>query len=149
ATVRTGLMSPDYLVEVTLQADRSKAHRALTTPAPDGTPGTPNPNLSSAIAAGPRLFLSGMLGLVPDQESNAAGQTTETCARLARTLKAGGYWWADVTESVVYVTDMATAPLVVETFKRAAGGALGPGTLVGAGLMNAKGRVEIIVTAGK
>jgi enamine deaminase RidA (YjgF/YER057c/UK114 family) len=149
ATVRTGLMSPDYLVEVTLLADRSKAHRALTTPAPDGTPGTPNPNLSSAIAAGPRLFLSGMLGLVPDQESNAAAQTTETCARLARTLKAAGYWWADVTESVVYVTDMATAPLVVETFKRAAGGSLRPGAIVGAGLMNAKGRVEIMVTAGK
>jgi hypothetical protein len=49
----------------------------------------------------------------------------------------------------VYVTDMATAPRVVETFKRAAGGSLGPGAIVGAGLMNAKGRVEIMVTAGK
>ena len=64
-------------------------------------------------------------------------------------MNAGGYSWADGTESVVYVTDMATAPLVVERFKRAAGGSLRPGTIVGAGLMNPKGRVEIMVIAGK
>jgi 2-iminobutanoate/2-iminopropanoate deaminase len=149
ATVMTPLASPDFLIEITMTAVKGPPRVAVVTPNADGTPGRPNPNLSSAIGAGPRLFLSGMLGILPGNASDAASQTGETLNRLERTLAAGGFGWPHVTDSVVYVTDMLTAAAVVETFKTRAGGRLPVGTLVGTGLMSPDGRVEIMLTAGK
>ena len=96
ATVKTGLTGSDFLVEITFLAAKGVTRTAVTTPAADGTPGKPNPNLSSAIAVGPRLFLSGMLGMLPGARPDAAAQTTETLARLGRTLTAGGFAWPHV-----------------------------------------------------
>src|SRR5262249_11057264 len=61
ATVKAALTSPDYLFEATMLAVKG-ARQVTTTPNADGTPGTPNPNLSSAIRAGNRLWVSGVLG---------------------------------------------------------------------------------------
>jgi len=149
ATVMTPLASPDFLIEITMTAVNERPRVAVLTPAADGTPGRPNPNLSSAIGVGSRLFLSGMLGVLPENASDAASQTAETLNRLERTLAAGGFGWPHVTDSVVYVTDMSTASAVVEAFKTRAGGRLPVGTLVGTGLVNPDGRVEIMLTAGK
>jgi 2-iminobutanoate/2-iminopropanoate deaminase len=57
-TVRAGLTSPTYLVEVTLLADRSKPRRMVA----EGV----------GVAAGPRLFLSGVTG-IPAGTSKSAG----------------------------------------------------------------------------
>jgi len=149
ATVMTPLASPDFLIEITMTAVTGPPRVALVTPNADGTPGRPNPNLSSAIGAGPRLFLSGMLGVLPGNTSDVASQTAETLNRLERTMAHAGFGWPHVTDSVVYVTDMSTAAAVVETFKTRAGGRLPVGTLVGTGLMSPDGRVEIMLTAGK
>ncbi|MDO8837243.1 MAG: RidA family protein, partial [Vicinamibacterales bacterium] len=81
ATVRAALTHPDYLVEITLTAVKGGDRTVLTTPAADGTPGRPNPNLSSAVRVGPSLYLSGMLGVVPGNASDLAAQTAETLAR--------------------------------------------------------------------
>jgi 2-iminobutanoate/2-iminopropanoate deaminase len=149
ATVMTPLASPDFLIEITMTAVKGPSRVAVVAPNADGTPGRPNPNLSSAIGAGSRLFLSGMLGVLPGNASDAASQTAETLSRLERTLAAGGCGWPHVTDSVVYVTDMPTAAAIVETFRTRAGGRLPVGTLVGTGLMSPDGRVEIMLTAGK
>lgn len=149
ATVRTGLMSPDYLVEITFTAVKGPARTALTTPNADGSSATHNPNLSSAIGIGPRLFLSGMLGMLPGNAADAVSQTRETLARLQRTLAAGGAAWPDVVDSVVYVTDMAQAPAVLEAFRANTARPLPVGTVVGAGLVSPDGRVEIMLTAEK
>lgn len=149
ATVRAALTNPDYLVEVTLTAVRGSGRTVFTTPAADGTPGTPHPVLSSAIGSGPRLFLSGMLGILPGGAPDPIAQTGETMARLGRTMALAGYSWSNVIDSVIYVTDVSSADAVVSAIAARVGGTLPPGTVVGAGLMNPNGRVEIMLTAGK
>src|SRR6185295_8759181 len=62
ATVKALLTSPDYIVEITMVAVKSPGRTAYTTPGADGKPGAKNPNLSAAIGAGKRLYVSGILG---------------------------------------------------------------------------------------
>ena len=149
ATVITPLVSPDFQIEITMVAVRSAERAAVVTPNADGSPGRANPNLSSAVRVGPRLFLSGMLGVLPGNAPDAASQTTETLNRLDRTMTAAGFGWPDVGESIVYLTDMADAPEVLKVFAAMSGGRLPAGTLVRTGLVSPEGRVEIMLTAGK
>lgn len=149
ATVKTALTSQDYLVEITFTAVKGGARTAIVTPNADGTPGKPNPNLSSAIGVGPRLFLSGMLGMLPGNAADAMSQTGETLTRLERTLTAGGLAWTHVVDSVVYVTDVSSAAAVLAAMQTRTGGRLPVGTVVGSGLMSPDGRVEIMLTAGR
>ena len=90
ATVQADLAGRDYVVEITLLAVKSASRRAIVTPNEDGTPGRANPNLSSAIQAGERLFLSGMLGNSEATKGDVAAQTRVTLDRLGRTLRAAG-----------------------------------------------------------
>ena len=149
ATVITPLVSPDFLIEITMVAVKAPDRAAIITPNDDGSPGRPNANLSSAIRVGPRLFLSGMLGVVPGKGPDAMAQMTETLNRLDRTLTAAGFGWADVTESVVYLTDVSAAPAVQLGIAARTRGRMPAGTVVGTGLVNPDGRVEIMLTAGK
>jgi len=149
ATVITPLASPDFPIEITLVAVNGIRRTALLTPAADGSPGKPNPNLSSAIRVGSQLFLSGMLGVLPGNASDAAGQTAETLNRLERTMTSSGFGWGDVTESVVYVTDMSAAADVMKVFADRTDVRKIAGTLVGTGLVSPEGRVEIMLNAMK
>ena len=151
ATVVTPLVSSDFHIEITMVAAKGAARSAVLTPAADGSPGRTNPNLSSAIQVGPRLFLSGMLGVLPGNAADVAGQTTETLNRLERTMSAAGFRWPDVAESVVYVTDVGDARSVLELFEARAGRRawMGAGVVVGTGLVSPEGRVEIMLTASK
>ena len=148
ATVKTDLTGPDYLTEITLLAEKFFPRTAVTTPNADGTPGRPNPDLSSAIGVGPRLFLSGMLGVVTGTAPDPVAQTGETLARLGRTLTAAGFGWQDVVDATVYVTDVSSAGAVVRAVQQKTG-RRSAGTVVGSGLVSADGRVEIMLTAGK
>lgn len=149
ATVITPLVSPDFLIEITMVAAKGAGRTAVLTPNADGSPGRANPNLSSAITVGPQVFLSGMLGVLPGNALDAASQTTETLNRLERTMTAAGTAWPDVAESMVYLTDLATAPDVLKVFAARTGGRLPAGTLVGTGLVSPEGRVEIMLNAIK
>src|SRR2546423_7644801 len=62
ATVKAGLTSPDYAVEITMVAVKDPSRKAITTPNADGSAGTVNPNLSSAIQVGRRLYVAGITG---------------------------------------------------------------------------------------
>ncbi len=149
ATVITGLMNTDYLVEIAFVAVKGGTRVAYTTPTADGRAGTPNPNLSSAIGAGPHVFASGMLGIVPGTAPDAARQTREILARLGRTMALGGATWSNVVDSVIYVTDLGKAPAVLEAFRAQTGQALPVGTLVVTGLVTTEGLAEITLTTGK
>jgi enamine deaminase RidA (YjgF/YER057c/UK114 family) len=150
ATVITPLVSPDFQIEITMVAAKSGGRVAALTPNADGSPGRANPNLSAAICVGPRLFLSGMLGVLPGNASDVTGQTTETLNRLQRTMTAAGFGWSDALDAVVYVTDVALAPEVMKVLaSRVAGHLMPAGAVVGAGLVSPEGRVEIMLTAGK
>jgi enamine deaminase RidA (YjgF/YER057c/UK114 family) len=151
ATVVTPLVSPDFQIEITLVAVKGGGHTALVAPNADGSPGRANPNLSSAVRAGPRLFLSGMLGVVAGNAGDVAGQTTETLNRLERTMTAAGFSWQDVAESVIYVTDVSDTWAVLDVFAARVGRPtwMGAATVAGTGLVSPEGRVEIMLTASK
>jgi aminoacrylate peracid reductase len=148
ATVIVALPGPTYKVEVTMTAVKG-AKEAITTPADDGTPGKPNPNLSSAIKVGKRLYVSGILGNNADNKGNTEAQTKEALTRIERTLKAAGFAWTDLVDGVVYITDISNfqamnngyRPVLVKDFPARA--------TVRTGLVGADGLVEIMFVASK
>lgn len=149
ATVKAQLTSADYIIEVTMVAVKGGGHAAFTTPSPDGKPGTKNPNLSSAIKAGNRLYLSGILGNTPENKGDIKAQTAESLARIGRTMKAAGFDWKDVVEGVVYLPDLTKFNDMNTAYRAAFGKDFPARATVGPGLMGADAAVEIMLTAAK
>jgi reactive intermediate/imine deaminase len=149
ATVKADLTSPDYIVEITMVAVKSAKRAAFTTPGADGKPGTKNANLSSAIQAGNRLYVAGILGNTADNKGDVKAQTTEALARIGRTMKAAGYDWKDVVEGVVYLPDLTKFNDMNAGYREVFGKDFPARATIGAGLMGADGLVEIMFTAVK
>ena len=142
ATVKAGLAGAQYQVEITMVAS-SAAREAVS----DGRP--PNPNLSTAIRAGRRVYLSGALGNTPDNSGDAAAQTRDVLKKLRSALSAAGCSPADVVDSLVYVTAPAHRAAVTREYRAFFDGA-GPATAtVGVGLVAPDAVVEIMLTAVK
>ncbi len=118
-TVKSGLTSPDYVVEISMVAARESTRVAVTTPNADGTPGRANPNLSSAIRVGDRLYVSGITGNTPANRGDAKAQTAEVLARTGRTLQAAGFSWADVVDTTVFMSDMTRFADMNEVYRGA------------------------------
>ena len=149
ATVKALLTSPDYIVEVTMVAVKGGGHTAFTTPTADGKPGTKNPNLSSGIKAGNRLYVAGITGNTADNKGDVKAQTAEAVARIGRTLKAAGYDWKDVVDAVVYLPDLTKFNDMNASYREVYSKDLPARATVGAGLMGADAAVEIMLTAVK
>jgi 2-iminobutanoate/2-iminopropanoate deaminase len=158
ATVRCGLMSKDYLVEITMLAVKDSSRKAVIASAPGASPrpagapsaGTLGPVLSSAIGVGDRLFLSGMLGSTPENKGDAAAQTRETLARIGRTLGDAGFAWSDVVDAVVYLPSLEDFGAMNGAYRVPFGtGGLPARATVQAGLVAPDGLVEIMMTAVK
>jgi enamine deaminase RidA (YjgF/YER057c/UK114 family) len=148
ATVIAPLTAPQYLFETTMVAVKG-AREAITTPAADGTPGKPNPNLSSAIKVGNRLYLSGLLGNTEDNKGDTTAQTRETLARAGRTLKAAGFDWSHVVDGVVYITDIQNFAAMNTGYRTIFTKEFPARATVGTGLVAPDGLVEIMFTAVK
>jgi aminoacrylate peracid reductase len=142
ATVKAGLAAPPYLVEMTLIA--SSAPRVVVEPDANR-----NPNLSTAIVAGRRVYLSGMLGNRPDNTGDVGAQTTETLARIRRALQAAGCSPADVVDSLVYLPDLAAFPAMNDAYRAFFGATFPARATVRSGLFAPDGLVEIMMTAVK
>lgn len=140
ATVIAGLAGKGYAVEMTFVA--SSSPRQVV-----GTPG--NPNLSPAIRAGQRLYVSGVLGNNAENAGNAAVQTKETLARIRATLEAGGYTPADVVDSLVYLTDLSKFQEMNAEYRPFFSKDFPARATVGTGLVSPGAVVEIMVTAVK
>jgi 2-iminobutanoate/2-iminopropanoate deaminase len=149
ATVKAGLTSADYLVEITMVAVKDATRAALTTPNADGSAGTANPNLSSAIRVGNRLFVAGTLGNTPANAGDVKAQTAEALARIGRTLKASGFDWNNVAEGMVYLPDIGRFGDMNEAYRSIFAKDFPARTTIQAGLMSADAAVEIMVTAVK
>jgi 2-iminobutanoate/2-iminopropanoate deaminase len=149
ATVKAGLMGPQYVVEITLVAVQGRARQAVTAPNADGTPGALNPNLSSAIRAGKRLYVSGMLGNTPANLGDTRAQTRETLVRIGRTLRAAGFDWGDVVDGVVYLTDIRNFPAMNEAYREVFKRDFPARATVETALMGPEGLVEIMFVAVK
>ena len=141
ATVQAALAGRQYGVEITLIA--SSAPREAV------NGGTPNPNLSGAIRAGDRLYLSGILGNTPENAGDAAAQTRETLARVRHTLDAAGFTAADIVEALVYLTDLRDYDAMDAVYASVFGGLSHPRTTVRSGLVAPGGVVEIMCTAAR
>jgi 2-iminobutanoate/2-iminopropanoate deaminase len=148
ATVVAPLAGPQYLFETTMVAVKGP-REAITTPAADGTPGKPNPNLSSAIKIGNRLYLSGLLGNTADNKGDATAQTKETLARAARTLKAAGFDWSHVVDGVVYITSVQNFGAMNTGYRTIFTKDFPARATVQTGLVAPDGLVEIMFTAVK
>lgn len=149
ATVKAALTTPDYIVEVTMIAVKGGGKTAFTTPTADGQPGTKNPNLSSAIRIGNRLYVSGILGNTPSNKGDVKAQTAETMARIGRTIKAAGFDWNNLVEGMVYLPDLTKFNDMNASYREAIAKDFPARATVGAGLMGADGAVEIMFTAVK
>jgi reactive intermediate/imine deaminase len=150
ATVKSALMGPDYQVEIAMIAAKDPQRTAVTTPNPDGTPGSPGTNpLSSAIRAGNRLYLSGILGNTSANGGDVKSQTTETLARIGRTLTAAGFRWQDVVDGLVYLPDIARFAEMNGAYRQVFATDFPARATVAAGLVSPDALVEIMFTAVK
>jgi enamine deaminase RidA (YjgF/YER057c/UK114 family) len=148
ATVIAPLMGPQYQVEITLTASRLPK-KALTTPTADGSPGKPNPNLSSAIQVGNRLYVSGILGNNESNKGNTEAQTVELLERVARTMKAAGFEWSNVVDGIVYLTDVKNFDAMNKGYRTIFTKDFPARATVRTGLVAADGLVEIMFVAAK
>jgi len=142
ATVRSGLASPQYGVEITLVA--SSAQRVVVEP-----DAARNPNLSAAIIAGRRVYLSGMLGNQAGNAGDATGQTTVTLGKIRRALEAAAVAPADVVDSLVYLTSLDDYGRMNDAYRGFLPGEFPARATVQAGLFAPDGVVEIMMTAVK
>jgi reactive intermediate/imine deaminase len=138
ATVKAGLAGSQYAVEMTFVA--SSAPRQTF---------APGANLSGAIEAGNRLYVSGMLGQTAQNAGDASAQTRETLAKIRKTLDAAGYTPADVVEGLVYLTELTQFPQMNEEYRAFFGKDFPARTTIAAGLVAPGAVVEIMVTAVK
>jgi reactive intermediate/imine deaminase len=139
ATVKAGLAGPQALVEITLVA--SSAPKEVIS---DGR--ATNPNLSAAIRAGSKLYVSGMLGNTPETAGNPGAQTRETLSRIRKALEAGGCTPADVVDSLVYLTDLQSYGAMNDVYRPFFEKTFPARATVQSGLVG-DGLVEIMVSA--
>jgi reactive intermediate/imine deaminase len=140
ATVIAGLAGPQYAVEITLIAS-SSPKQAIS----DGR--AASPNLSTAIRAGQRVYLSGMLGNTDGNKDDTGAQTKETLARMRTALTAAGLTPADVVESLVYLTDLKSFAAMNDAYRPFFEKDFPARTTVGVGLLVPGGVVEIMSVA--
>jgi reactive intermediate/imine deaminase len=140
ATVKAGLTTSQYLVEITMIATTG-ARQSID----DGR--AANPNLSAAIRAGNRVYVSGMLGNTADNATDPAAQTRETLARIRKALEAAGCSPADVVDGIVYLTDLKNYAAMNDAYRAFFERSFPARATVGTGLVAQGGLVEIMFTA--
>jgi enamine deaminase RidA (YjgF/YER057c/UK114 family) len=140
ATVGAGLAGAQYNVEITMVA--SSAQRRVID---DGRPA--NPNLSAAILAGNRVYVSGMLGNTEATKADTGAQTRETLARIRGALEAAGSSPADVVEAVVYLTELDNYAPMNDAYRAFFERDFPARTTIRSGLVAPEGLVEIMAVA--
>lgn len=149
ATVKAGLMSPDYVVEISMVAVKDAGRKAITTPNADGSAGTPSANLSSAIQVGNRLYVAGLTGSTTTNQGDVRAQTQEVLARAGRTLTAAGFDWSHVVDGIIYLPDMRRFQDMNAAYREVFTKDFPARATVGTGLMGSDAAVEIMFTAVK
>ena len=149
ATVRAALMNPSYQVEITLLAVKSSDREAINPPGADGKPAQSSPNYSSGIRVGNRLYVAGMVGSTPVNKGDMKMQTGESLKNIGRTIKAAGFDWSQVVESIVYVTDVRQFPAMNAAYRETFTKDFPARTTVGIEIVIPDPLVEIMLTAVK
>lgn len=140
ATAIAGLMGIDLVVEVTLVATRGKKEVI-------GPVVSPSLPLSTAVRAGNRLFLSGVLGNTDKNMGDVTAQTREVMTRIGRTLTTAGLSFADVADSAVYMTDLTQFAAMNAVYRESFPNAPPARATIGTKLVSRNALVEIMMTA--
>jgi len=140
ATAVARLMGPDFLVEITLVATRGEKEVI-------GPVVAPSLPLSTAIRAGNRVFLSGVMGNTDANMGDMAAQTKEVMTRIGRTLSLAGMSFADVADSTVYATDLGQFAAMNGAYRESFASAPPARATVGTKLVSRNALVEILMTA--
>jgi 2-iminobutanoate/2-iminopropanoate deaminase len=141
ATVVAGLMHPSHEVEIAFMAVRDSKRMGF------GTVG--ELPFSPAIAAGGRVFVSGMLGNSAGARTDTVTQTREIAGRVGQALEEAGLTWSDVRHATIYVTDAQLGPVVLGELSRVCPHGLPSGAVVETALVVPDARVEIMVAAAR
>ncbi len=145
STVKSALMSPDAVVEISFIAVKADDRQTINVKNPDGSPAQPNPNFSTAIRVGNRLFVSGILNNDVTNRGNVLAQTSATLQRIKSIIMVARFGWHDVVESLVYVTDAKNMRTAYSEYKIF----LDNPIAVQTGLLDPDALVEIICIADK
>jgi 2-iminobutanoate/2-iminopropanoate deaminase len=106
ATLEFGMANPADLVEISWVAVKGGSrHAVLGAVDADGKQGKLNPNYSAAVAAGNRMWVTGMTGQTADNMTDVSSQAQETLTRMLRTLEAGGFTQDQIVEINCYLRD--------------------------------------------
>lgn len=140
ATAVTPLMTPDYLVEITLTA--TTGEREVLGPAV-----SPTLPLSTAVRSGDRIFLSGVLGNTDANVGDVVAQTRETLTRIQRTLTSQGLTFANVVDTTVYLPDLTHFETMNGVYREFFPTAPPARATVGTGLVSRNGLIELVMTA--
>ncbi len=140
ATAVTPLMTPDYLVEITLTA--TTGDREVLGPAV-----SPTLPLSTAVRTGNKVFLSGVLGNTDANVGDVAAQSRETLTRIQRTLTSQGMTFANVVDTTVYLPDLAAFATMNGVYREFFPSAPPARATVGTGLVSRNALIELVMTA--
>lgn len=142
ATAVTGLMGVDAKVEISFIA--STAEKRVIGP-------TVSPSLpvSTAVRAGPRVFLSGVLGNTDANAGDVPAQTREILARIKRTLDSEGLSFSNVVDCTAYMPDLWQRDAMDKVYAGVFPPPPPARTLFGARLATRAGLIELVMTAVK
>ncbi len=140
ATAVSRLMGADYLVEMTMVATRGQKEVI-------GPVVSPSIPLSTAVRAGNRFFLSGVLGNTDANMGDVTAQTKEIMTRIGRTLTLAGLTFGDVADSTVYLTDLNQFAPMNDAYREAFKTAPPSRATIGTKLVSHNALVEILMTA--
>ena len=110
ATAVVDLMSSDANVEITMIASR-QPKTVIGGQAANGLP------VSLGIQAGPRVWLSAVIGDTDKHAGKVAEQTRDAFEHVRSTLKLAGLGFGDVVDATVYMRDTFELPKVDDVFR--------------------------------
>ncbi len=141
ATAVVDLMSLDANVEVTFIA--SQQPKKVIGGVAAGIPA------SAAVQAGPRVWLSGVIGDTDKHPKDVAAQTRDIFGRMKNTMDLAGVTYADVVDTTVYLRDWSEWPKIDTVFRDIFPKAPPARNSTSARLVVEPGLVEVLLTAIK
>ncbi|MBP6716843.1 MAG: RidA family protein, partial [Acidobacteria bacterium] len=134
------LMNADANVEITFIASR-QPKKVIGGQAANGLP------VSLAIEAGPRVWLSAVVGDTDKHAGKVVDQTRDALGHLRSTLGLAGLTFADVVEMTAYLRDPFDVPQLDTAFREVFTSNPPARSVTGARLVIDPGLVELLATA--
>ena len=138
----TRFLEIDSLVQMTMVAAEGGKQ-------PIGPLVSPTLPVSTAVRAGSRIFLSGVLGNTGGNRGDLGAQAKEAFTRIERTLQSAGASLSDIVESTIYLPDEWQQPKLNEVLRGVFPSRPPARTVVSAGLVSRDAQLELLVTAVK